>query len=64
MREASPRLPPDPVVEAYKKDVDRSLFDRTLAMTPEERIRQLQALVRLRFELRRAGEAARDARPR
>jgi hypothetical protein len=41
-----------------KKDVDRTLFDRTLAPTPEQRIRQLQAFVRFQFDLRRAGETA------
>ncbi len=36
---------PDPVVEAYKHDVDRTLFDRNLQMTPTERIEQLQQFV-------------------
>jgi hypothetical protein len=58
MDRTSPPLPPDPVVEAYKKDVDQTLFERTLALTPEQRIRQLQAFVRFQFDLRRAGEAA------
>jgi hypothetical protein len=56
MERASPLFPLDPVIEAYKKDVDRTLFDRTLALTPEQRIQQLQAFVRFQFELRRAGE--------
>ena len=58
MERAVPPLPPDPVVDAYKKDIDRTLFDRTLALTPEQRIQQLQAFVRLQFDLRRAGQAA------
>ena len=53
-----PPLPPDPVVDAYKKDIDRTLFDRTLALTPEQRIQQLQAFVRLQFDLRRAGQSS------
>jgi hypothetical protein len=36
---------PDPVVEAYKRHVDRTLFDRTLRLTPTERIQQLQQFV-------------------
>lgn len=51
---------PDPVVEVYKKDLDQTLFDRTLALTPEERIRQLQALVRFQWELEQAGRALHD----
>lgn len=41
-----PELPtePDPVIEAYKKDVDRTLLRENLKLTPIERLRQLQAL--------------------
>jgi hypothetical protein len=37
-------LPPDPVIEAYKKDVDRTLLRQSLNMTVEERIRSVQRL--------------------
>lgn len=49
----------DPVVDAYKKDVDQTLFDRTLALSPEERIRQLQAFVNFQNDLQRAGDLRR-----
>jgi hypothetical protein len=51
------------VIEACKRDVDRSLFDSTLALTVEERLRDLMSLQRLADELRRAGRKAFDDRP-
>ena len=54
-----PELPPadycDAVIEAYKKDVDRTLLRANLARTVEERIRNLARLQRFADELRRAG---------
>ena len=35
-------LLPDPVIEAFKKDVDRTLLRAQLALTPEERLLSLQ----------------------
>ena len=46
---------PDPVVEAYKKDVDRTLLRANLALSPEDRVRKLQDFVRLMVILREAG---------
>jgi hypothetical protein len=44
----SPELAPpdycDPVIEAYKKDVDRTLLRQNLALSVEERIRKAEAL--------------------
>jgi len=52
----------DPVVEAYKRDVDRTLLRQALRLTPEERLIELQRLVGFAEELRRAGrEATRTA---
>lgn len=48
----------DPVIEAYKKDVDRTLLRQALKLTPEERLRELMRLQRLAAELRRAGRAS------
>jgi len=48
----------DAVIEAYKKDLDRSLLRENLKLTPEQRIEKLAALARLAEEARRAGEAA------
>ena len=43
------------MVEAFKKDVDRTLIRRNLSLTYEERILQLIELQDLARELRRAG---------
>jgi hypothetical protein len=50
---------PDPVIEAYKKDVDRTLLRQNLRRTIEERWRNLAAAAALADELRRAGARAR-----
>ena len=52
-------LQPDPVIEAYKRDVDRTLLRENLKLTVDERFRKLQELQRFAAELRRAGHAAR-----
>lgn len=54
-------LEPDPVVEAYKKDVDRTLIRENLRCTVEERFLKLMALQRFAEELRRAGRETRAA---
>jgi len=46
---------PDPVIELYKRDLDRSLLRENLRLTPEERVRKLAAFMRLVDELKRAG---------
>jgi len=53
-----PPFAPDPVIEAYKKDVDRGLIVENLKLTVEERLRQLVSLQRFAAEVRRAGRAA------
>ena len=52
-------LEPDPVIEAYKKDIDRTLIRENLKLTPEERFRKLMQLQRFADELREAGRRAR-----
>jgi hypothetical protein len=49
----------DPVIEAYKKDIDRTLLRENLKLTVEQRLRALMELQRLSEELRRAGQKAR-----
>jgi hypothetical protein len=61
-RPASQDLESDPVVEAYKAGVDRTLIRERLARTPAERVEDLVALARFADELRQAGAAARRAR--
>ena len=53
-----PPFAPDPVIEAYKKDVDRGLIVENLKLTVDERLRQLVSLQRFAAEVRRAGRAA------
>lgn len=48
----------DRVIEAYKKDVDRTLLRENLKKSVEARLRDLMALRRFAEELRRAGRAA------
>jgi hypothetical protein len=48
------RTPHDPVIEAYKKDVDRTLLIESLKLTVEERIDRLEGFVR-EIETLRAG---------
>ena len=48
-------MPIDPVIEAYKKDVDRTLIRQNLRLTPEERLLKLDRLRLFAEELRRAG---------
>jgi hypothetical protein len=50
----------DPVIEFYKKDVDRTLLRQNLRRSPEERLLALMELQRFAAELRRA---ARDGKP-
>lgn len=46
---------PDPVIEAYKQHVDRTLLRANLRRTPEERWQNISAAMRLAQEVRRAG---------
>jgi hypothetical protein len=52
--EREPRFPKDPVIEAYKKDVDVTLLDENLKRTPTERLERMISMLRLTEELRRA----------
>lgn len=51
-------LEPDPVIEVYKRDVDRTLLRENLRLTVDERFRKLQELQRFAAELRRARRAS------
>ena len=56
--QGDPPYEPDPVIEAYKRDVDRSLIVENLKLTVDERLRQLVAAQRFAAEVRRAGRLA------
>jgi len=58
-RGEDPALDPDPVIEAYKKHVDRTLLRENLRRSVDERLAALLSLQRLADEARRAGQAAR-----
>ena len=47
----------DPIVEAYKRDVDRTLLRQNLRRSVTERVENLIALQELAAEARRAGRA-------
>lgn len=52
-------FPYDPVIEAYKKDIDRTLLRENLKHTVEERFERLMELQRFAEELQRAGREQR-----
>lgn len=67
MSESDPRpLPPpdfyDPVVEAYKKDVDRTLLRENLKLTPQQRCEKFERMMETVFELRRGARLRRERR--
>ena len=47
-------LEPDPVIEVYKKDIDRTLLRENLRRSVDERLRDLVRLQRFADEWRRA----------
>jgi hypothetical protein len=53
-----PRHEADPMVEAYKRDIDRTLLRENLRRSVEERLRDLMRLQRFADEWRRAARAA------
>jgi len=49
----------DAIIEAYGRDVDRTLLRENLRLSPEERVRELMAVLEAAEEFRRAGCALR-----
>jgi hypothetical protein len=49
----------DSHIEAYKRDIDRSLLRENLRLTPEQRLSKLMAHQQFAAELREAGRKAR-----
>jgi len=54
----------DAAIEAYKRDIDRTLLRANLELTPQQRLEKLAELQRFYEELRRAGEKAGLRQPR
>lgn len=52
------RPEPDPVIEAYKRDIDRTLIRQNLRRSVEKRLEALMELQRFAEELGRAGKRA------
>ena len=55
-------LGPHLVIEAFKKDIDRTLIRENLKLSHEERLLQLMQLQRFAAELQAAGQRARRER--
>ena len=47
-------LEPTPAIEAYKRDVDRTLLRENLKLTPAERVDRMIAALRLADAVRRS----------
>lgn len=56
-----PVFPVDAVIEAYKKDVDRTLLRESLKKTPDERLRDMIRTMEFVEELRRGIQKARNS---
>jgi hypothetical protein len=54
-------FPPDPVIEAYKKDIDRTLLRENLKLSPEERLRKMHSALRGLLVLREAFRQTSDS---
>lgn len=54
-------LQPDPVIEYYKKDVDRTLLREHLKLTPQQRLEKLVSFMRSLDALREAAAARKRA---
>lgn len=49
----------DPVIEAYKKDVDRTLLRENLKLSVDQRFHKFERFMEYIYELREAGRRAR-----
>jgi transcriptional regulator with XRE-family HTH domain len=61
--ELVPKVAPDPLVEAYKRDVDRTLLRENLKLSVDERLRSLADLQDFGRELERSVRARRKRKP-
>jgi hypothetical protein len=60
MADESVSLEPNPVIEACKKDVDRTLLRENLKLTPDQRLDKLQDFAGFVADLQEAGRRARS----
>ena len=61
-RELAPADYSDPVIDVYKKDIDRTLLRENLKLSVEERFRKFESFARFAAELRESGRRARSDR--
>ena len=54
MAEPQNVIEPDPVIEVFKRDIDRTLLRANLKLSPEDRLRKMHAAVRSVRVLREA----------
>jgi hypothetical protein len=52
----------DPVIEAYKKDIDRTLLRENLKLTAEQRFRKHESFMKFFFAMREAGRRHRTGK--
>ena len=52
----------DPVIEAYKRDVDRTLLRENLKLSPQQRSEKFRRAMRLVFELKRSAKRRFEAK--
>ncbi len=64
LNDASPALAPadafDPVIEAYKRDVDRTILRENLKLSPQERSEKFVSFMRSVGKLREAAARSRE----
>ncbi|NJK31890.1 MAG: hypothetical protein HC927_05460 [Deltaproteobacteria bacterium] len=54
MAKERPPLPPDPIIEEYKKHIDMTLLMENLKRTPQERLDAMINMLELVEEMQRA----------
>ncbi len=63
MSELAPPEAQDPVIEVYKRDVDRTLLRENLKLSPAERAERFQDFMRFLEGVREAGARLRGKKP-
>jgi hypothetical protein len=58
MRFLDQAIEPNPIIEVFKRDIDRTLIRKNLQLSHEERLLQLMDLQQFAQELRQAGRQA------
>lgn len=58
--EQGDRLEPDPVIDVYKKDVDRTLIREQLRRSVDERVRTMIGALRFAEALQESGRRRRE----